>query len=134
MTIPMAEIDLPPSATSERLYCPVCGAPVFGPDAAATCRHVVFLYIDAAGEFDVLAPHLARFRDRAHELAEDSPDPVIEIFLGEINKQIEFTTLFCLCLTVMGVTHAPWSQTAYVGIDFNPPSDEGESGAPEEAL
>ena len=112
MAIPKASLDLPPEISLDRIYCPVCGTVVHSQDASPSCSHIIFSYIDVAGDFDTLSPDAKELWDQITETDEDPDDPV-----GTLVKRLESKSAFCL---EVSAGCAPGGSRLSLGIDFSP--------------
>lgn len=97
-------------------HCPVCGATVFtelGEPTEAPCEHLLFSWIDAAGEYYNPAAEILEIEQNADEQDEYEPDPADDEF-----RELFPDNVILFAMTQYGMACGPVSTTVVHGIRF----------------
>ena len=105
----------------ESLHCPVCGKQVIGVDADDNyCDHVLFIFVDAIGEFvhvaDKMKKHTAVWEN------DDEWDKIEEQNMGIMDYLLDKLpdTAMLIEIETSGMACAPVTNTDYIAFDFCP--------------
>ena len=115
--MPSKIVMLDQKGDSAEIYCPVCGQPVFENEGtSALCSHVLFTYVDLAGEFGYVNQELQELAEGARGYSDVWGVCPVEVLMLSIDRP----DAFCLAVTTSGLACGPMSATAYVGFKFTP--------------
>lgn len=120
MPVPIVDVCLEEDEEFMNLYCPACGQRMCGEDLAAFCRHVAFIYVDEAGEFEHVAPRLESLVNGILDEGEEDDDAADNHPVYQLVEQLDAPAMLCLGVTWKGIACGPTSTKAYFGIDFAP--------------
>ena len=108
--------------TYENFYCPVCGKHLVGENSKEDyCEHVLFIFVDAIGEFVHVADNLKEHTDVWHD--DDEWDKIEEQGKGIIDYVQEFLpekSAMTFAIETHGMACGPAWGIDYIAIDFCP--------------
>ncbi len=114
-----AEIDLPFGDDAPIVHCPVCGQATMetaesGEGRVTACPHLVFMFVDLAGEFEYVSNDFEQRLEKAG-IAMDS----IEDFKQTLIEAGYGSELLVLDVTSSGMACGPFAMTVTHAFDFS---------------
>ena len=119
-----AEIRIPFGCEPPIVHCPICGKPTFEPEGggAAPCRHVAFIYVGMAGEFEFESDE---FQSRTKSIEDE--EFTLFTFKEFLQKSDYGNDLLVLEFTHGGMACGPVGYTDIYGFDYGTLGQQNDS-------
>ncbi|MDP3091470.1 MAG: hypothetical protein Q8N04_12380 [Nitrospira sp.] len=110
-----AEITLPIGCEPPIVHCPICGKPTLEPEGggATPCRHVAFIYVGIAGEFEYESDE---FKSKTQSIEDE--EFTLFTFREFLQKSDYGNELLVLEFTSGGMACGPVRRTDVFGFDY----------------